>query len=113
MTQPRRDAKWWGWGEPAKVPELDDAAREVLRGRIGELEPWPLARELASFELPQAQELPRALVEAVGEENVFAGAEDRRRRLVARRLLPTRRQAPPASTTWDEHALDPPLRRQF
>jgi alkyldihydroxyacetonephosphate synthase len=49
----------------------------VLRERVGELEPWPLAAELERFELPPAEPLPPALVEAVGEANVFTGAEDR------------------------------------
>ncbi|HEY2716021.1 MAG TPA: FAD-binding oxidoreductase [Solirubrobacterales bacterium] len=84
MSEPRRDAKWWGWGEPEKLPELDEAARAVLRERIGELEPWPLARELADFELPAAQELPQAAVDAVGAENVFTAAEDRLRHATGR-----------------------------
>lgn len=77
--RPRRDAKWWGWGDPAVEPALDAEALGVLRERIGELEPWPLARELERFELPPAESLPPALVEAVGEENVFTGDEDRLR----------------------------------
>ncbi len=76
---PRRDAKWWGWGDPAVEPTLDTEALTVLRERIGELEPWPLAREIGEFELPPAEALPQALVEAVGEENVFASDEDRLR----------------------------------
>ena len=77
--QLRRDAKWWGWGDPAVEPELDADALAVLRERIGELEPWPLARRLEEIELPPSQPLPQALVEAVGEENVFRGEEDRLR----------------------------------
>ncbi|HKI67853.1 MAG TPA: FAD-binding oxidoreductase [Solirubrobacterales bacterium] len=76
---PRRDSKWWGWGDPAVEPRLDEPARATLRERIGELEPWPLAAELERFELPAAEPLPRALVDAVGEANVFSGAEDRLR----------------------------------
>ena len=76
---PRRDAKWWGWGDPAVEPTLDDEALGVLRERIGELEPWPLARSLEQFELPVAEALPRALVDAVGEANVFTSDEDRLR----------------------------------
>jgi alkyldihydroxyacetonephosphate synthase len=82
MSEPRRDAKWWGWGEPEKRPELDEVARGVLRERIGELEPWPLARELGDFKLPPPAALPEALVAAVGAENVFDGAEDRLRHAV-------------------------------
>lgn len=76
---PRRDAKWWGWGDPAVEPSLDDEALGVLRERIGELEPWPLARTLEGFGLPAAESLPRGLVDAVGEENVFTSDEDRLR----------------------------------
>ena len=84
MSKPRRDAKWWGWGEPGKAPELDDAAQGVLRERIGELEPWPLARELDSFELPAPSELPQAVIDAVGAENVFDSSEDRLRHATGR-----------------------------
>jgi alkyldihydroxyacetonephosphate synthase len=76
---PRRDSKWWGWGDPAIEPELDAEARAVLRGRIGELEPWPLAASLEDFPLPAAQPLPASLIEAVGSEAVFTGGEDRLR----------------------------------
>jgi alkyldihydroxyacetonephosphate synthase len=83
--QLRHDSKWWGWGDPAVEPKLDDVALGVLRERIGELEAWPLARSLEDFGLPAAaEELPRALVEAVGAENVFTGDEDRLRHAVGR-----------------------------
>jgi alkyldihydroxyacetonephosphate synthase len=81
---PRRDSKWWGWGDPAVTPELDGEALGVLRERIGELEPWPLVRELGEFALPPAEPLPRALVEAAGEGNVFRGEEDRLRHAAGR-----------------------------
>jgi len=77
MSAPRRDSKWWGWGDPTTLPELDGAALATLRERIGEPVPVPRAAELDAFELPAAEPLPRALVEAVGEENVFTGVEDR------------------------------------
>lgn len=51
----------------------------MLRERIGELEPWPLARSLEEFELPVAEALPPALVAAVGEGSVFSSKEDRLR----------------------------------
>ena len=74
---PRRDSKWWGWGDPAVEPELDGEALGTLRERVGELEPWPLATELERFELPEAEAVPQALIDVVGEVNVFAGTEDR------------------------------------
>ena len=73
----RRDSKWWGWGDPAVSPELDGEALATLRERVGELQPSPRAAEIEGFELPAPAPLPPALVEAVGEENVFTGAEDR------------------------------------
>jgi len=76
---PRCDAKWWGWGDPATEPALDAEALGVLRERIGELEAWPLARSLEQFELPEAEAPPQALTDAVGAENVFTAAEDRLR----------------------------------
>jgi len=82
--QLRRDGKWWGWGDPAVEATLDDEALAVLRERIGELEPWPLALRLEEFELPASEPLPRALVEAVGEESVFRGDEDRLRHSTGR-----------------------------
>jgi alkyldihydroxyacetonephosphate synthase len=74
---PRRDSKWWGWGEPGNVPELDGTAPETLRERVGELQASPRAAELEAFELPSPEPLPRALVDAVGEGSVFTGVEDR------------------------------------
>ncbi len=79
MTEPRRDSKWWGWGDPSVEPSLDEVAQGVLRERLGELEPWPLARSLEEFELPPAEPLPRSVLAAVGEDAVFAGDEDRLR----------------------------------
>ena len=75
--EPRRDSRWWGWGDPTIEPTLDDEALATLRERVGKLEPWPLAAELERFELPAAEPLPQGLIEAVGEANVFSGAEDR------------------------------------
>ncbi|MET0558316.1 MAG: FAD-binding oxidoreductase [Solirubrobacterales bacterium] len=79
MSNLRRDTNWWGWGDPAVRPQLDAAALGVLRERLGDLEPWPLAHELGEFPLPAAQALPEALIDAVGAENVSTEAEDRLR----------------------------------
>ncbi len=79
MSQPRRDSKWWGWGDPAIAPELDPEALGVLRERIGEPEPWPLAAELEDFPLPTARPLAAALTEAVGADAIFTSNEDRLR----------------------------------
>jgi len=77
MSAPRRDSKWWGWGDPEIEPELDGGALSTLRERVGELEANPLAAELDRFELPIAEPLPQALIDAVGADAVFTSAEDR------------------------------------
>ncbi len=79
MTAPRRDTNWWGWGDPARQAELDDTALGVLRERIGELEPWPLAAQIDKFQLPAARPLPQAVLDAVGAAAVFDSKEDRLR----------------------------------
>jgi alkyldihydroxyacetonephosphate synthase len=77
VNSPRRDSKWWGWGDPSVEPELDGEALATLREWVGALEPWPRAAELDRFELPAPEPLPPALIEAVGADAVFTGAEDR------------------------------------
>jgi alkyldihydroxyacetonephosphate synthase len=84
MTAPRRDSKWWGWGDPAVAPTLDGEALGILRERIGELEPWPLAAELASFRLPPPEPLPEALTDVVGADAIFTSNEDRLRHATGR-----------------------------
>jgi alkyldihydroxyacetonephosphate synthase len=84
MSGPRRDTKWWGWGDPGTTPELDAEALAVLRERIGELEPWPLAASLEEFRLPAAEPLPVALAEAVGAGSIFTSQEDRLRHATGR-----------------------------
>ena len=79
LTAPRRDSKWWGWGDPQVAPALDAEALAMLRERIGELEPWPPATDLGGFSLPPAESLPPALTEAVGAEAIFTADEDRLR----------------------------------
>jgi alkyldihydroxyacetonephosphate synthase len=85
MMEPRRDTKWWGWGDPAVEPELDEVALGILRERIGALEPWPLAVENpAEFVLLNPQQLPPGLTEAVGVDRVYTAAEDRLRHATGR-----------------------------
>lgn len=84
MEAPRRDMKWWGWGDPAIEPELDAEALATLRERIGVLEPSPRTVALEEIELPPPEPLPAALADAVGAEGVFASAEDRVRHAAGR-----------------------------
>ncbi len=80
MNEPRRDTKWWGWGDPGTTPGLDEEAVAILRERIGEPTPWPLiAAGAAEFTLPDPQPLPPKLTDAVGVERIFTSREDRLR----------------------------------
>jgi alkyldihydroxyacetonephosphate synthase len=106
--QLRRDSKWWGWGDPGAEPDLDDEALGMLRERIGELEAWPVARELGEFELPAAEGVPRALAEAVGTENVFAGDEDRLRHAAGRGYVDLARLRNGALEAAPDAVLIPP-----
>jgi alkyldihydroxyacetonephosphate synthase len=84
VNEPRRDTNWWGWGDPMRRTELDATALGVLRERIGELEPWPLASRIDDFDLPEARPLPRAVIDAVGPAAVFDSKEDRLRHSTGR-----------------------------
>jgi alkyldihydroxyacetonephosphate synthase len=77
VSEPRRDSKWWGWGDPSIAPELDAPALETLEERVGRLEPAPLEVGLEDFELPPAEPLPQAVIDAVGVDGVFTSTEDR------------------------------------
>ncbi len=81
---PRRDTKWWGWGDPAVNSKLDSAALGVLRERLGELRAGPVPIPLEDFELPPAEPLPSSLIAAIGADNIFSGAEDRLRHATGR-----------------------------
>jgi alkyldihydroxyacetonephosphate synthase len=81
---PRRDSKWWGWGDPGIEPELDGEALATLRDRVGALEPVPRVEALERFVLPDPEPLPPALLEAVGADAVFSSVEDRVRHATGR-----------------------------
>jgi alkyldihydroxyacetonephosphate synthase len=74
---PRRDSKWWGWGDPSVALELDAEARAMLEEWVGELDAIPLAAAIEDFELPDAAPLPQTLIDAVGADRVFTSTEDR------------------------------------
>src|SRR4051794_28761115 len=74
---PRRDSKWWGWGDPSVEAGLDATALEALAERIGTLEPSPRPDTVDDVGLPPAQPLPPALVEAAGADRIFTSSEDR------------------------------------
>ena len=74
---PRDDVRWWGWGSPAADSHLDPEALALLRSELGELQPSTRPADAADVDLPQAQPLPPALIEAVGADNLSDAAADR------------------------------------
>ncbi len=84
MSLPRRDTKWWGWGDPAIEPKIDAPALAVLREEIGEPEPASRPESVGEVEMPEAGALPSSLAETVGEDWVLSGAEDRIRHAAGR-----------------------------
>jgi alkyldihydroxyacetonephosphate synthase len=76
---PRRDSKWWGWGDPAIEPQLDPAVVSMLRSELGELQAWQRPGQPEEVALPKAQGLPPSIAELVGSGQVLSGHEDRLR----------------------------------
>jgi alkyldihydroxyacetonephosphate synthase len=84
MEAPRRDLRWWGWGDPGTSGELGEDALATLREEVGALSPSQRAQSIEAVSLPQAQPLPVALLKAAGEDGVFTGTEDRVRHATGR-----------------------------
>ncbi|MGH2981811.1 MAG: FAD-binding oxidoreductase [Solirubrobacterales bacterium] len=74
---PRRDTKWWGWGDPAHEASIDAGSLALLREELGDLEAWGRPGAVDEVPIPDAEPLPRVISEIVGEANVVAGHEDR------------------------------------
>ena len=77
MMDPRRDTRWWGWGDPTETAELTPNAEAMLREREILPPEAPELPTLASVSIPEAQPLPEEIGRIVGEANVFTGHEDR------------------------------------
>lgn len=87
---PRRDTRWWGWGDPAEQVSLSDAAERLLAehgidgaGRSGPFR----VEEIGQVTLPEARPLPRAVIEAAGPGVVFTSDEDRIRHATGQSYL--------------------------
>jgi alkyldihydroxyacetonephosphate synthase len=71
--------RWWGWGDPEKLPEVPSSGLAMLRELVGDAEPDRRV-ELEQVGMPEPRSLPRALIEAAGEHAVLDGREHRIRR---------------------------------
>ena len=76
MMEPHRDTRWWGWGGKNADHPVSAAAQEALRERLGATSPTERVA-LADLDLPDARQLPAAITNAAGAENVYTEREDR------------------------------------
>jgi alkyldihydroxyacetonephosphate synthase len=75
--------KWNGWGDPDHRVELGEGALELLRSELGAADPWPSA-SLEEVAIPAAARVPRAVLDAAGEEAVATDHETRVRHAAGR-----------------------------
>ncbi|MDQ2622067.1 MAG: FAD-binding oxidoreductase [Actinomycetota bacterium] len=87
MSEPRRDTRWWGWGDPDESAELSTAAETMLRDREIIPAETPTIPGLDSVALPAAQPIPDEIPRIAGPENFFTGAEDRIRHAAGQSYL--------------------------
>jgi len=79
MMGPRRDTRWWGWGDPEEAAELSPAAEALLNEREILPPDSPELPSLDSVSIPEAGSIPEEINRIVGESNVYRGHEDRLR----------------------------------
>lgn len=77
MTEPRRDTRWWGWGDPDEPTELGEAGERLLRERGIDPNRPSGPPEIAGVKLPEAGRLPDSVIAAADSGNVYDSAEDR------------------------------------
>ncbi|HNC94117.1 MAG TPA: FAD-binding oxidoreductase, partial [Solirubrobacterales bacterium] len=77
MTEPRRDSRWWGWGDPDVPTELGEAAERMLGERGISTGADASPPEIDRVEIPEAVPVDERVLSAAGAENVFTGNEDR------------------------------------
>ena len=77
MSEPRRDNRWWGWGDPAEPVELGPAAERLLAEREIATIDGSTAPQIDEVKIPEARPLAERVLDAAGKENVFTGHEDR------------------------------------
>ena len=74
---PRRDTRWWGWGDPEESGSLNEASEAMLNEREILPESAPVLPALGDVKVPPAQPLPDSIADLVGGTNVFTDDEDR------------------------------------
>jgi len=77
VTEPRRDTRWWGWGDPDEPADLGEAGERMLNERGITTAEAKATPEIDQVRIPEAAKIPDSVLSAAGSENVFTGAEDR------------------------------------
>ncbi len=75
-ADPRRDSRWWGWGDPAHRVELPASATELLADRIGGTDPTQRSA-IEQVRLPDPMPLSDRVRTAAGVNAVYVDHEDR------------------------------------
>ena len=74
-AEPRRDTRWWGWGDPSVETAIDCRVRDLLESRgIPTSEPTSLPN-LEAVSIPDPVELPAAILDAAGPDALFTDHE--------------------------------------
>lgn len=76
-AEPHPDPSWWGWGDPARVPELPDAVRRLLGDALGVRQPHSRVRSIESLTIAPPRIPAEAFTAVVGATNVSAADEAR------------------------------------
>jgi len=87
MMGPRRDTRWWGWGDADEGGDLSPAAEAMLNEREILPPDSPELPALDSVSIPDAHSLPDEIGKIVGEGNIFTGHEDRIRHAAGQSYL--------------------------
>lgn len=77
MPGPRRDSRWWGWGDPAHETTLPSGAEQLLSELGIDATAATRIPDLSSVELPEPVRIPETVLEAAGPANVSTCHEDR------------------------------------
>ena len=79
MADPRRDTRWWGWGDPSETTVLSAGAENLLAEAGIEVAAARPVPAMETIRLPEANPVPGAVVGAAGSRNVSVLDEDRLR----------------------------------
>ena len=75
--EPRRDVRWWGWGDPSVGTGIDGRTRELLESRGIPISEPAEPPDLEAVVIPEPSELPAAVLDVTGPDALFTDHESR------------------------------------